>query len=615
MPKIDKRLTDIYKEIEGDIASAKFPNCLSAFRAKQDFARKEEDKELEEFMRLLWGVFSMYFQFRKDEPFGPLMTSPKGRTLIADDLTEEELLKLEELLEITSNSQFIARISDVLWLRRKKHKFAQKAVSAYLQSVDEDKDNCWVPRSEWLKRAAQIAMQLGAKAKERGIVKTKLMALFEKDRLNCFNVGQDYWPASILDILIENKLIDDWGELGDKSVEIAKGFSISPGCDAPRKYYKIAVGCYKNAKKSDKEKAALIAIAKHWEDEAKSFKTPDGYDGFNLAHRIEKAIHAYRKAGEKEKAEALVHELKEANKIALSQMKVIKTPAMDAAPLIKIADDGIGDKKGIEALEAFALLARPFSYEHEKESAEKMLKEHPLQGLFDTQIMTEEGNVAARVPGIMNNHEESLKAQIIRGYNLGQSLSANTTLQRGIQLIVESGEGWKEGIKELISNSHFVPQERVGIYERAIISGFEGDLLLFSHLIVPQIENSVRTIFCMNRLKITSVSPLGIQQEKDLNQLLTDINAEKIFGKDLLWEMRSLLVERTGPNFRNRICHGLMSSEDVNSSSSVFLLWLTVHLIFGFKKKKEVSVNQNRQDNIILGIKNHFIQFSLYDRA
>jgi len=589
MPKIEKRLIEIYQEIESDVLSAKFPDCLSAFRAKQDFAKKEGDKELEEFMRLMWGVFSMYFQFSKDEPFGPLMTSSKGRTLIPDDLTEEELLKLEELLGITSNPQFIARISDILWLRRKNHKFAQKAVSSYLQSVDEDKDECWVPRSEWLKRATQIAMQLGAKSDERDTVKTKLMELFEKDRKNCFNVGQDYWPASILDILTENKLVDNWEELGDKSVEIAKDFPISPGCDAPRKYYKLAVECYKNAKKTDKEKDVRIAIAKHWEDEANSFKTPDGCDGFNLAHRIEKAIHAYREAGEKEKAEELVHELKEANKMALSQMKVIKTPSIDAAPLIKIADDGIGNKKGVEALEAFASLLRPFSYEHEKESAEKMLKEHPLQGIFDTQIMTEEGNVVAKVPGIMDHHEESLKAQIVKGYNLGQSLSASTTLRRGIELIVKSGEEWRNGIKQLISDSHFVPQSRINLHERALISGFEGDLLLFSHLVVPQIENSVRTIFGKNRLKITAVLPHGIQQEKDLNQLLTDINAEKIFGKDLLWEMRSLLIEKTGPNFRNRLCHGLMPFEDASSSSAVFLLWLTVHLIFGFKKKKDAS--------------------------
>ncbi|MBU1112672.1 MAG: DUF4209 domain-containing protein [Candidatus Omnitrophica bacterium] len=582
---INERLMNVCSEAVLECRDKKSFDFLSSFKQRQTFAEKEGNQELADFMRLLWGVFSMYFQFTKDSPYGPLMSGPRGRTMLPEDLTEKELSALEETLSVSDDPRFVARICDVLWIRKRNHLYAQRAVSAYLQSVDDDNDECWVPRSEWLKRATQIAMQLGIGSKERGTVKNKLMELFEKDRINCFNVGQDYWPASILDILIENKLIDDWEDIGDKCVDISKGFSISPGCDAPRKYYKLAVECYKNAKKTDKEKDARIAIAKHWEDEANSFKTPDGCDGFNLAHRIEKAIHAYREAGEKEKAEELTHELKEANKMALSQMKVIKTPSMDAAPLIKIADDGIGNKKGVEALEAFASLLRPFSYEHEKESAEKMLREHPLQGIFDTQIMAEEGNVVAKVPGIMDNHEESLKVQIVRGYNLGQSLSANTTLRRGIELIIKSGEEWRNGIKQLISNSHFVPQSRINLYERVLISGFEGDLLLFSHLIVPQIENSIRTIFGMNRLKITSVLSYGIQQEKDLNQLLTDINAEKIFGKDLLWEMRSLLVEKAGPNFRNRLCHGLMSFEDASGSSAVFLLWLTIYLIFGFKKK------------------------------
>ena len=87
----------------------------------------------------------------------------------------------------------------------------------------------------------------------------------------------------------------------------------------------------------------------------------------------------------------------------------------------------------------------------------------------------------------------------------------------------------------------------------------------------------------MHKLKITSVRE-GVQQERDLNQLLTDPGAEKIFGKDLLWEMRSLLIEKTGPNLRNRLCHGLMSSTDINSDSSRFFLWLTVHLIVYFKR-------------------------------
>lgn len=589
MTKLNETLLGECKEAVSDVKSKKFPDFLSSFRKRQDKAREAGDKELEEVMKLLWQVFSMYFKWNKKQPFGPLATFTNGsRTAMPEDFTEHELNKLEQLLEVCENLQFVARISDVLWIRKRNHLYAKKAINAYLQSVDEDKDDeMWVPRSEWLKRATQIAMELGEKAQERNIIKKKLLDLFEESRKICFNPKQDYWPSSILKLIIEHKLADNWEALGDKSIEIAKGFSISPGCDAPRKYYALAAKCYDYANKPEKAKETKIALAKHWEDEARSFKTPQGCNGFNLAHRLEKAIHAYREAGEKMKAEELVHELKEANKLTLDQMKVISSPPIDATPLIKIADDLLQGKTGKEAIEAFVMLCKPFSYEQERKSAEKNLKEHPLQGLFDTNILTEEGNVSAKIGGMTDDYENTLKAQIIRGYNLGQNLSASTTLKKGISLILNSGDSWKPALKELLESSKFVPKDRVVIFERAIIAGFEGDPLLFIHFIIPQLENSVRLIFGMNKLKITSVLSSGVQREKDMNELLTDSNAEQIFGKDLLWEMRSLLIEQSGPNLRNRVCHGLISSEDANSSSCIFLLWLTLYLIVGFLPKND----------------------------
>ena len=597
MAKLGKRLLENCKEVIANFEDKKFPSLNSSFSQQLKNAQGADDKELESFIKLLMGLFSMYFQFAKGRPFGPMAQWPNGsRTMLPEDLTDGELSQLEEVLQVSNNPEFVARINDVLWIRRRNHLYAKKAIEAYLKSADGDKDNeMWVPRSEWLKRATQIEMELGEKAQERQVIKKKLMELFEESRKSCFNPKQDYWPSAILKLLIENKLVDNsWEELAGKIVEIAKGFSISPGCDAPRKYYVLAAKCFEYANKPEKAKEMKIALAKHWEGEARSFKTPQGCDGFNLAHRLEKAIQAYREAGEKVKAEELVHELKEANKLTLGQMKVISSPPIDAAPLIKIADDLLQDKTGKDAIEAFATLCKPFSYEQERKSAEKNLKEHPLQGLFDTHILTEEGNVSAKIGGMTDDYENTLKAQIIRGYNLGQNLSACTTLKRGISLILNSGDSWKSALKELLEASKFVPKDRVDIYERAIIAGFEGDLLLFVHLIIPQLENSVRLIFGMNKLKITSVLPSGVQREKDMNDLLNDPNAEQIFGKDLLWEMRSLLIEQSGPNLRNRVCHGLADSNDLNGASSTFLLWLTTYLIIGFIKNNEVLVKDDQ---------------------
>jgi len=581
MDQLDKRFAEACKEAISSVESGKFPDFLSSFKQIQTKAKETGDKDLEEFMKLLWQVFSMYFQWGKDQPFGPLMSGPQGRTMIPEDLTEDELLQLEEIVTVSTNPQFVARISDVLWIRRKNHLYAQKAVKAYLQSVDEDKDECWVPKSEWLKRATQIAMELGEKAQERQIVRKKILDLFEESRKTCFDVKQDYWPSSLLELLIENKLVDNWEELADKAVEIAKGFPISPGCDAPRRYYEHAAKCYIYTNKPEKAKELKIAIAKHWEDEAKSFKTPDGCDGFNLAHRLEKAIHAYRKAGEKTKAEELIHELKDANKTALGQMKPIKAE-MDVTPLVKLADDSLKDKKGSDAIDAFISLYQPNPYDKQKTCVKELAKKYPLQAILGKSIFTSEGNVSAKVSGMLEDNEERLKDGIISQYNLGQNLVASTTLKRAISIILKSDDTWKEAIKELVDKSKFVPEDRRDIFGKAIAAGFEDDFLVFTHLIIPQIENSVRLIFGLNKLKTTSVLSDGIQRERDLNELLTDKNAERIFTKDLLWEMRSLLIEQSGPNLRNRICHGLANSDDVNSPSSIFLLWLTLFLIVGF---------------------------------
>ena len=360
---MNKRLLENCKEAVADVDGNKLSDLLSSFDQRQGTAKKQGDGELEFFMKLLWGLFSMYFVFAKGKPFGPIATFNDGsRTMLPEDLNDIELSMLEELVQEIDNAQFIARVCDVLWIRRGNYLHAQKAVKAYIQSIDQDNDEMWVPRGEWLKRATQIAMELGEKATERKIVKNKLFSLFEDSRKKCFNPMQDYWPAAILALIIDNKFSDNWDDLGDKVIEIAKGFPVSPGCDAPRRYYELAAKCYQYAGNQEKEKGGRLAIAKHWEDEGRSFVTPQGCDGFNLAHRLEKAIHAYREAGNSEKAEELIHELKDANKEAINQMKPIKSE-VDITGLIKFVDETMQNKTSRECFIAFDSLYQSEAYE------------------------------------------------------------------------------------------------------------------------------------------------------------------------------------------------------------------------------------------------------------
>lgn len=579
-----ERQSGLFAEAVADVEAKRFPDLLASFQHRRKLAEDSGETETVTFFKLVWGVFSMYFQMGGGPPFGPLMNGPSGRTLLPEDLTEDELGLLEKLAGVSENPEVVARICDIIWIRKRDYQYAKRAVTAYLASLDTDTGEAtWVPKSEWLKRAAQIALELGPKAAERDKVKNKLTELFEEGRKTCYAADWGYWPKAILDIVIECRLADNWEELGDKAVETAKGFPLAPGCDEPRAYLDQADKCYTLANKPDKARAARLAIAKHWEDEAQFFQAKDG-GAFIVADRLEKAIHAYRAAGERAKAEDLIHKFKQKNKEAISQMKSVET-RIDVTDIIKRAEEAMTGKNGMEAIKTFASLYAPLSYDHEEQTAKDILQKHPVQAIFQQSVMREEGNVSEKVPGMLERYDERLKAQILSQYNQGQQLVAGTALKTAVAILLKSDGTWKNAVAELLSQSAFVPEDRIPIYQRAIIAGFEGDLALFTHFIIPQFENSVRAIYAINGHKTTSVLSDGTQREKDLNELLYDSNAETVFTKNVLWEMRSLLIEQSGPNMRNRLCHGLMSPDTMQGQHALFLLWLTLRLIFGFKKQ------------------------------
>src|SRR5207249_4016212 len=97
-----------------------------------------------------------------------------------------------------------------------------------------------------------------------------------------------------------------------------------------------------------KARAARMAIAEHWEAESTLFA-----DGFNTAHRLEKAIEAYRVVGiDQAKTTQLMADLRRANEQILLNMKAIKTE-VDVEPLLIEAREVMTGKTGRAALETF----------------------------------------------------------------------------------------------------------------------------------------------------------------------------------------------------------------------------------------------------------------------
>jgi hypothetical protein len=106
--------------------------------------------------------------------------------------------------------------------------------------------------------------------------------------------------------------------------------------------------------------------------------------------------------------------------------------------------------------------------------------------------------------------------------------------------------------------------ESVGVVEpwrrqlihHALSKYVEGDLVSFMFIIVPQVEGIVRNILGMLGCPV-DVEKDGLTQARALNDMLSDPALSGRLGTNITYQLKSVLTDRSGPNLRNMLAHGL----------------------------------------------------------
>jgi hypothetical protein len=82
----------------------------------------------------------------------------------------------------------------------------------------------------------------------------------------------------------------------------------------------------------------------------------------------------------------------------------------------------------------------------------------------------------------------------------------------------------------IVSNNPLVPQGREYIYAQGLQAGMEGDYVTAAHLLVPQLENSIRYVLNQRGIITSGLTPEGVQEEFNLNRLLSFEQTKSVFG-------------------------------------------------------------------------------------
>jgi hypothetical protein len=98
-----------------------------------------------------------------------------------------------------------------------------------------------------------------------------------------------------------------------------------------------------------------------------------------------------------------------------------------------------------------------------------------------------------------------------------------------------------------------------------------GDFLVSTHLLIPQLENSIRYILSNQGEIVSNLGDDRTQDEKNLNSILFSPKLIEILGEDITFDLQGLLVERFGSNIRNDTAHGLINIYSFSSPQHSYL--------------------------------------------
>ncbi len=575
-------------DFEAPIQDSKSVNCMKLASKFQRAALEQEkagNPVAEKVYSRLGEILSIHLNARdKLEPFVSIWKTNNQRSMTSSDLAGENSRALAEIAPNTTNHGLRARLSDIAWLNdRKMANMAKLAIHSYCEAVEVAVNEQRVFSSDeqitearivcdLLRRACQIAQAIGWKDPEGA----ELKSLIQKTLQSAFD-SQNYEGFRDIGILCL-----DWRM--HSAVFIAKKAEALASVEdkylqEKRELWELAARCYHlSGKDSDNYRCRKFA--------AECFVKlayDAGGKGVEAASFISDAIAAYRKIpGTEERREELQKLLREAQAGKRDEMQTI-TRGVDLTLFVKKARGLVMGKMLSEALEHFANLTSSPDRSSLQSGVEKLAEENPLLAVVPFNRIDNAGRVVAKSPGLLSadeNNDKAMRHRIADGEALRRGCAVQGLIEPA-RCVIHSEHSLDQRYFLLIAEmSPFVPCDRADVFALGFIRFFQGDFISAAHILVPQLENSVRHILSLDGQDTSAIRSDMTEVSRSLPSMLNNHQAalERILGPAIVFDMDNVFVFEGGPKIRHRIAHGLISGAECFSADSIYACWFIYRL-------------------------------------
>jgi hypothetical protein len=516
------------------------------------------------------------------------------RSMIPSDIRGEQSDVLEAVLPRVQQPALRARIADIVWTNdMRKGEVAKAAIDAYCDCVEglingtlkaafptgsRDLVDAQTP--------AHRALQIASATTKRGSplpdrVISILTALYDAAR----NDGQPVIFSRIVQLCVDYKIIEAKQAAIDLEVAANAKPDIYP--DAIRMALDFAGVLHKRAGDQESEKRCQLGAVRQllrMRDEcdqagAKASWVMDALlrlrhiksdEAFSLESDLEDELRRLQRAS-----------LREMGTFAVN----IEVPA-ERDRIIEI----FSEMDFSTALKSFALLDRSPKMDDLKAAALEQGKKSPLSTMMGVKHVDDEGKTVVNTAGAGSEeppHDWYLH-MIARLESLRRAMVVANYIEP-VRLHINNMVAIEERhFNPIVWQSAFAPKLQAPLYALGFARFFQGDFPSASHLLIPQLEPSLRYILKAHGADPTKRRDDATEEDRSLDAIITNHRAElvDILGAPLLDELDRIFNIQPGPALRHDVAHGQLSAGQCYSPDVIYACWLLYRVCCLFLMEK-----------------------------
>ena len=218
-----------------------------------------------------------------------------------------------------------------------------------------------------------------------------------------------------------------------------------------------------------------------------------------------------------------------------------------------------------------------FSLESARKEVEKYKTEFPLMAIMPRRLIANDNTVHST-----NTHESQNEILLCDQWNNFRAV-LGAYLHHYFRHLFDNLGLTAERLAEFLAQQEFLKPKK-SIIQTAMRLWASGDYLSFIHLIVPHLEDILRS-FLVPLNEPTTSTQSGVYREIDLGQVLDNPKMAQVFREDLIYSLKMLLVDVRGTNLRNRVGHGIINPSECNPAIAALLLHVLI-ILGSFNTKK-----------------------------